>query len=255
MLRKRLLGAVIVRKGWGVQSFGYRKWLPLGRPENLVENLDRWGADGIVVMVVDRENQGPDLKLIKQLGALGLSTPLTYGGGITNSEQALLAVKAGAERLLLDSVLISNPKAILEMASTVGVQALVASLPMVKDTNGAIYHWDYKARKYSALSEGICQLISDENISEVLVIDASGEGTGQGFNVKLFECVKKYTELPILVFGGLADANQIKKLINEPQLAGVVVGNALNYREHAINHLKAAIGNQNLRPHIVKVCK
>ena len=42
MLRKRLLGAVVVRQGWAVQSFGYQRWLPLGKVECLVENLDRW---------------------------------------------------------------------------------------------------------------------------------------------------------------------------------------------------------------------
>ena len=45
MIPKRLIGVVIVKDGWAVQSFGYRRWLPLGRPEVLVENLDRWGAD------------------------------------------------------------------------------------------------------------------------------------------------------------------------------------------------------------------
>ena len=63
MLRKRLIGAIIVRKGWAVQSIGYKRWLPLGKPECLAENLDRWGADGIVVLCIDRENQGPDLEL------------------------------------------------------------------------------------------------------------------------------------------------------------------------------------------------
>lgn len=42
MLRKRLLGTVLVREGWAVQSFGYRRWLPLGKPECLVQNLDHW---------------------------------------------------------------------------------------------------------------------------------------------------------------------------------------------------------------------
>ena len=132
MLRKRLLATVVVRQGWAVQSFGYRRWLPLGKPECLVENLDRWGADGLVVLAIDRGDQGPDLALLERLGALGLSTPLTYGGGLATAEQAREAVRAGAERLVLDSVLNNDPQAVKAMVAAVGVQALVAALPLVQ---------------------------------------------------------------------------------------------------------------------------
>ena len=49
MIRKRLIGVITVKGGWAVQSFGYARHLPLGRPEILAENLDRWGADEILV--------------------------------------------------------------------------------------------------------------------------------------------------------------------------------------------------------------
>ena len=144
MLRKRLLATVVVRQGWAVQSFGYRRWLPLGKPECLVENLDRWGADGIVVLAIDRGDQGPDLALLERLGALGLSTPLTYGGGLATAEQARAAVRAGAERLVLDSVLNNDPQAVKAMAAAVGVQALVAALPLVQTSNGAVMHLKHR---------------------------------------------------------------------------------------------------------------
>ena len=69
MLHKRLVGVVTVKGGWAVQSFGYKSYLPLGRPEVLVENLDRWGADEILVHVIDRsvKKLGPDFNLIEKL--------------------------------------------------------------------------------------------------------------------------------------------------------------------------------------------
>ena len=98
MLKKRLIGVVTVRQGWAVQSFGYQRYLPLGRPEVIIENLDRWGADEILVHCIDRsQNQsGPDFTLIKRIGDLGLSTPLIYGGGIRHLEDALQIVRLGA---------------------------------------------------------------------------------------------------------------------------------------------------------------
>jgi len=249
MLRKRLLGAVVVRQGWAVQSFGYRRWLPLGKPECLVENLDRWGADGIVVLSIDRGHQGPDLELIERLGALGLSTPLTYGGGLATEEHARLAVRAGAERLVVDAVLSHDPQAVGSMASAVGVQAMVAALPLLNVASGEVQHLQHRTGTQGALALSIRDLIAAEQVSEVLVIDAAGEGGGQGFNPMLLELVESQTALPLLAFGGISRAEQIRPLLSRPQLAGVVVGNALNYREHAIGQLKAALTDQPLRPH------
>jgi cyclase len=249
MLRKRLLGAVVVRQGWAVQSFGYRRWLPLGKPECLVENLDRWGADGIVVLAIDRGDQGPDLALIERLGALGLSTPLTYGGGLRNEADARAAVRAGAERLVLDAVLQENPSAAGAMAQAVGVQALVAALPLVRDGSGAVQHWLHRCCEAVPISSAIRERITQEAVSELLAIDVAGEGEGRGFDAGLLEAVEPLSQLPLLAFGGLATAEQIRPLLRRPRLAGVLVGNALNYREHAIGLLKEALTDQPLRPH------
>ena len=249
MLRKRLLGAVIVRQGWAVQSFGYRRWLPLGKPECLVENLDRWGADGIVVLAIDRGDQGPDLQLIKRLGALGLSTPLTYGGGLATEADAREAVRAGAERLVLDTVLSENPQAVGAMAGAVGAQALVAALPMMQVETGEVHHLQHRKWSKSPVSAPLCRLFNSGMLSELLVIDAAGEGESKGFNKALLQAAEPLSDLPVLAFGGLTRAEEIRPLLSRPQLAGVVVGNALNYCENAIGQLKAELTDQPLRPH------
>ena len=249
MLRKRMLGAVVVRQGWAVQSFGYRRWLPLGKPECLVENLDRWGADGIVVLAIDRGDQGPDLQLIERLGALGLSTPLTYGGGLATETDAREAVRAGAERLVLDTVLSENPQAVRAMASAVGAQALVAALPMLQVETGEVRHLQHRQWSESPISAPLRRLFNSGMLSELLVIDAEGEGEAKGFNNALLQAVEPLSDLPVLAFGGLTRAEEIRPLLSRPQLAGVVVGNALNYCENAIGQLKAKLTDQPLRPH------
>ena len=66
---------------------------------------------------------------------------------------------------------------------------------------------------------------------------------------RLLGAAEVQTGLPLLAFGGLARAEQIRPLLGRSQLAGVVVGNALNYCEHSIGHLKAALTDQSLRSH------
>ena len=85
MLAKRLIGAVIVRDGLAVQSIGYKKWLPIGKPEIVREKIyvER-NVDEIAVLCIDRKLRGPDLDLLKRITDLNINTPLMYGGGILN---------------------------------------------------------------------------------------------------------------------------------------------------------------------------
>ena len=250
MLRKRLIGTVVIRNGWAVQSFEYNRWLPLGKPECLVQNLDRWGSDEIVILCINRKNNGPDLELIERLSGLSLTTPLTYGGGIRTPEEAKQAIKAGAERLILDSILTINPHVVEKIGAEVGIQALIAALPLINSRdNRGVLHLNHNKKTTAPVSQEIKSIISEEKVSELLLIDARGEGSRRGFNTDLFGEIESYCNLPLLLFGGLSNARQIKTLLSKSQVAGVVIGNELNYKEESIARLKSALLDQPLRKH------
>ena len=148
MIKKRLIGVVTVKNGLAVQSFGFRKYLPLGKPERLVENLDRWGADEILVQVIDRtaQKQGPDFALLERLGRLGISTPLIYSGGIRSVEDGVTAIHLGADRLMVDTLIHDDLTEVKRLSHLLGVQAVIASLPL--SIEGSELIWlDYKTRK------------------------------------------------------------------------------------------------------------
>jgi cyclase len=248
MLKKRLIGVITVRAGIAVQSFGYSRYLPLGRPEILAENLDRWGADEILVICIDRSNGnlGPDLNLLRQLSAIGLSTPLSYGGGVSTVEQGAAAIRSGAERICLDTVLHANPYAVQEMAHLLGSQALIAALPMVIE-GGTLCCYDYHSKMKNVLSEELNQLLNQAVISEILLIDPIHDGGSASFDISLVEVFPNKT-IPLIVFGGISHPTQIETLLSKRQIAAVAVGNSLNYMEHAIQSLKERMGLQTLRP-------
>ena len=68
MIKKRLIGTVVVKNGIAVQSFSYGKYLPLGKPEIIIKNLDRWGVDEILINVIDRSKNklDPNFELLKK---------------------------------------------------------------------------------------------------------------------------------------------------------------------------------------------
>lgn len=247
MLKKRLVAVVTVRNGWAVQSIGYRRYLPLGLPECLVENLDRWGADEILVQVIDRSTpaRGPDFELIERIARIGLGTPLIYGGGIRTAEDGVQAIQRGADRIVVDALLHDDLSVVGELSARLGTQALIASLPVSTDAQG-LARYDYRKRISKPLDAAGFAAIRGI-VSEVLFIDWRHEGVPAAFDFALLHHVPD-RGMPLIIFGGISEAQQVQALMERPNVAAVAIGNFLSYREHAIQRLRAALASASLRP-------
>lgn len=239
MLKKRLVGVITVKDGWAVQSFGYNRYLPLGHPESLAENLDRWNVDEILILSIDRGKKGlgPDISLIQRLAGLGLSTPLTYGGGIRSSLEAIAVIQAGAERITVDAALRGSCQDVRNMSQHLGAQAIIAAIP-VSIENGDLSGWDYREGKVAPFDKTLLTMLRETTtISEVLLIDRRNEGFPNSFDDRIIGSFP-VQEVPLIVFGGLSEASQIRKMLSDSRIAAVGIGNFLSYSEHAVQHLK-----------------
>ncbi|OHB46084.1 MAG: hypothetical protein A2178_00560 [Planctomycetes bacterium GWC2_49_10] len=251
MLKKRLVGVVTVKNGWAVQSFGYRRYLPLGKPECLVENLDRWGADEILVQVIDRSidrsvaGLGPDFGLLERLGNLGLETPLIYAGGIRSVADGVKLVQLGADRLVVDTLLHEDLLSVSGLSARLGAQALIASLPLSWQ-DGHLEWLDYRLKTSTPISDEVLNLIQSGVVSEVLISDWQHEGMPGGFERKLVDEFA-LKDVPIIAFGGISEHEQMRVLLQSSGVAAVAVGNFLSYREHAIQNYKEVLTGMPLR--------
>lgn len=238
MLKKRLVGVVTVKDGWAVQSFGYGRYLPLGRPEVLIENLDRWGADEIILQCIDRSarSAGPHLDLLERIGRKGLSTPLIYAGGVRSTEHAVAAVKAGADRVCVDALLHDAPAAVQELSAQLGAQAVIASLPLTRSPDGL--RWlDYRSRQQHPMGSPLLDVLGSGVVSEILVVDWRHEGQPGGFDIELLSALMPLG-LPLIPFGGLSEPSQLREVLHFECVSAIAIGNFLNYREHAVQHFK-----------------
>lgn len=246
MLKKRLIGVVTVKDGWAVQSFGYRRYLPLGRPEVLVQNLDRWGVDEILVQCIDRSYSliGPDLDVLGRISKRGIATPLIYAGGINKREEAVKVVGHGADRIVLGAMLMDSPKALEGIARDLGTQAVIAHLP-ARMTDEGFTALDYRDHSVRPLAEWL-EKLPLEWISELMVSDWQNEGSPNCFDERLLS-ITRYVNKPLLYFGGISEAEKISRLLAHPQVVGVGIGNFLSYREHAVQSLKQQLGSSAVR--------
>lgn len=246
MLKKRLIGVVTVKDGWAVQSFGYRRYLPLGKPEVLVQNLDRWGADEILVQCIDRSaaDLGPDLEVLGKVSQLGIATPLIYAGGINRREDAVKVVSHGADRIMVDAMLLDSPQSLEGVARDLGTQAVIAHLP-ARMTSGGLTALDHRDRSERPLAQWLAQLPL-EWISELMVSDWQNEGSPGRFDERLLD-IARHVDMPLLCFGGISEAAQIQRVLAHPQVVAAGVGNFLSYREHAVQSLKQQLGSSAVR--------
>jgi imidazole glycerol-phosphate synthase subunit HisF len=250
MLRKRLIGVVTLKEGRAVQSFGYGRWLPLGSAECVVENLNRWGADEILVLATDRSRQrlGPDLDLIRRLGELGLCTPIAYGGGIRSAEDGVKVVHAGADRVVVDAILHRDPLVAHALANRLGAQAVIAALPLAF-SDGKVRWLDHVNRRQGPLLSAALNVIAARDISEVLVVDWRHEGHAGTFDVRLLDSLPDaLAQVPRIAFGGIGVPRQCEALLRREDISAVALGNLLNYHEHAIQACKVQVSGTMLRP-------
>lgn len=247
MLKKRIIGVVTVRAGWAVQSFGYSSYLPLGKPEFLVENLDLWNADEILIQVIDRsENQlGPDFCLIEKLGKLGIETPLIYSGGIRSVEDGVKLIQMGADRVVVDALLHDNIDKVRDLSEHIGAQAVIASLPLSWKSD-ELKCLNYRSRESVSIPDIVIECIKSRCISEVLISDWEHEGMPNGFEIKLIEKFP-LKDISLIAFGGISNPLQMRSLFGLNDISAVAIGNFLNYHEHAIQKYKEALIDLPLR--------
>ena len=164
MKKKRLIGVITVKDNIAVQSFGYKRYLPVGKPEILAKNLDLWGADEILINDIDRsiKFKEPNFSLLEKISNLKLSTPIIYSGGIKNVNDAVNVIKFGSDRIMFETVFFKNSQMVKKISSKIGAQGLILSLPVVK-VNNKILRYCYLSKKLFKISNEVNKFFEKKN--------------------------------------------------------------------------------------------
>lgn len=240
MAYKRLIGVIPVKHGQVVKSYGYRFWRPAGDLVTAMRNLERWNADEILVIDISRRH-GLDPEIPKLIKKAGIATPLSYGGGVRTVADALMLMDAGCERFVIETLVFDAPEKVLELADTVGAQALIASVPLTG--SGETLALDHGYAQRFPVSQGristteLCRRLNELPVAEVMVTAMEREGTYGSFDL-LGQDLKDKGFLSginkgIIWFGGLS-GRMAGTLLKDPQTIGVAFGNVNTEKELAL---------------------
>jgi cyclase len=246
MLKKRVIAIILVRKGIAVQSIGFSKYLPIGRPEIAAEYFDNWGADEIVLLDISAtcENRGPDNDIIQKV-AEKISVPLTVGGGIASAGQMMGAVRNGADKICINSAALLQPDIIKQGADILGRQCIVTSIDIAQNTDGAWAVYDHVNRKSSDLFlDEIIQKYETAGAGELLVQVVNRDGTQSGYEVSLFKDLSANAFTPVIAASGAGNPDHFHQLFSQSNVAACAAGNFFHFYEQSIALCKEYLRRQ-----------
>lgn len=239
MLKKRILAVLTVKDGLVVQSIGFKKYLPVGKPEIAVDFLNRWGVDEIAINVIDASRRGRvERELLERVSEFCF-VPLTYGGGIRSVEDMKELVQAGADKIMLNSLFRQSPEMVSEGARHFGNQAMVVSIDCVKTPQG-YRAWDHLSRK--ALQESPVEHVKRAEAcgaGEIFLNSVDEDGRGRGYDLELAREVAQAATVPVILCGGVGHASDIAAGLAVKNVAAAAVGNFFHYTEHSVTLAKA----------------
>jgi cyclase len=242
VLKKRIAASLIVKDGIVVQSIGFKKFLPLGKPAIAIEFLNQWGIDEIILLDISatKNNLEPDYKMIKN-AALKSHVPLTVGGGINNVDQMKELMHSGADKISLNYAALTNRDLISKAAHIFGDQCVVVSIDALND-NGKYKVFDYINKKRLDLSvDKIAAEFQSLGAGEILINSVDRDGSYLGYDIDLINSVCNVVTVPVICCGGAKNAKDFIKVFEETNVSAASAANFFHFTEHSVNVTKSII--------------
>jgi cyclase len=204
----------------------------IGDPLNAIKIFNEKKVDELVILDIEASklNKEPNYKLIYEMAGEAFM-PLGYGGGIKTLEQAKKIFGLGIEKVVLNSVLLENPKVITEIANIYGAQSVVMSLDFKKNIFGKLRPHFNSGKEYTKKDiKSFALEMIELGIGEIFLQDIEKDGTFTGYNLEMIAELKNLS-VPIVSIGGCNSTNNIKEAINRGANA-VAAGSLFVYRNN-----------------------
>lgn len=174
-----------------------------GDPVALAARYNKEGADELVVLDIaaSRDRRPTFLETIRRIAG-ELSIPLTAGGGIRTLEDGRSVVRAGADKITVNTAAVARPELITELSREFGAQAVVLAIDAKRNGN----HWDVMVRggRESASRDATdwAKKAVALGAGEILLTSVDRDGTQMGFDTKLTSAISKAVSVPVIASGG-----------------------------------------------------
>lgn len=248
MLKKRLIPCLILKNDRIVQSFNFKRYLPIGNAKTAIEFVTNWDVDEIflVDITATREKKKPNLDLISSISE-NCFIPLTIGGGIHEINDIKNVMRAGADKISINSEAVNNPEFITESSEIFGSQCIVVSIDVLINTQGKYEVFINSGRIPTGLDPvGWAKKAQKLGAGEIFLNSIDRDGSRLGYDLKLLKIVTQAVDIPIIACGGVGIMEHLAQGIIEGGVSAVSAGNIFHHMEHSTIIAKAYLKNKGI---------
>lgn len=202
----------------------------LGRPEDFAKYYYENGADellyqDVVASLYDRNS----LRDIISRTASQVFIPLTVGGGLRSVEDIRMVLRAGADKVAINTAAIRNPNLIKQAALEFGSSTIVVAIEAIRHADGKYYAYVDNGREETGVEVLYwAKKVEELGAGEILLTSVDRDGTGEGYDLELIEKVTQIVNIPVIAHGGPGKVEHVQKAI-EAGADAVAVASVLHY--------------------------
>ncbi len=240
MLTRRLIVCLDVKGGRVVKGVNFVGLRDVGDPVALATRYEAEGADEITFLDISAsaEDRATLLDVAKRT-AERLFIPLTIGGGVRTADDVGRALRAGADKVSLNSAMVADPAVLTACAERFGAQCVVASIDVKLDADGAWRVWTHGGRTRTKLEAvAWAEECVARGAGEVLLTSIDRDGARTGYDLPLMRAVSSRVAAPVIASGGAGNAAHIVDVLSEGHADAALVAGILHDNVTTVGALK-----------------
>jgi len=239
MLKKRIIPCLDIQEGRTVKGVNFVDIIDAGNPIELAKKYVKDGADELVFLDITAtiENRKTLLDLVKEI-AQEINIPFTVGGGINSVEDVSNLIKAGADKVSVNSSAVKRPELITEIAQEFGSQCVVVAID-TKFHEGEWHVFIHGGRTTTPLKTvDWAKQVEALGAGEILLTSMNNDGTKNGFAIDITQQVAAAVNIPVIASGGAGKSVHFKTVFEQTKATGGLAASIFHFGEIPIPELK-----------------
>lgn len=235
----RIIPCLDVTSGRVVKGTNFVDLRDAGDPAELASRYDQEGADELVFLDITASSDGRDTMVdVVSRTAEQVFIPLTVGGGIRTLEDARRMLRAGADKISVNTAAVQRPELIADIAAEFGSQCVVCAID-AKSTPGGFRVFLHGGRTSTDLdAREWAERAGNLGAGEILVTSMDRDGTKSGFDLELTRCIADAVDVPVIASGGVGTLDHLVEGIVDGRADAVLAASIFHFGEFTISEAK-----------------
>ena len=248
MLAKRIIPCLDVRDGKVVKGINFVGIKEVGDPVELAKQYSDANADEIVFLDITASHEGRSTMLdVVRRTAEVVFVPLTVGGGIRTIDDVRDTLRAGSDKVGINSAAVRNPDLINEAAEMFGRQCIVAAVDAKRVEDGS-WHVVINGGRIDTgkdLLEWV-QELEERGAGEILLTSMDADGTKAGYDIEMTKAVCDLVNIPVIASGGAGSVDDFADVFEETGCDAALAASLFHYGGLTIDEVKNAMRARNI---------